>query len=72
VGNFPVGYRSWRTNAAGRLKLVESVQCARVLADTGVAYISVMGNLRIFLPADVIQAPERRYMADLRLPSKKR
>ena len=74
AGNFPVGYRfladEWLPDG---LKLVESVRYARVLAEAGVAYISVMGGTyeSFFLP-DVIQASRKEgYMADLAAAIKK-
>jgi 2,4-dienoyl-CoA reductase-like NADH-dependent reductase (Old Yellow Enzyme family) len=74
IGNFPVGYRfladEWLPDG---LKLVESVQYAQVLADAGVAYISVMGGTyeSFFLP-DAIQASRKEgYMADLAAAVKK-
>ena len=74
VGNFPVGYRflvdEWLPDG---LKLVESVQYARALASSGVAYISVMGGTyeSFFLP-DVVQASEKEgYMADMAAAVKK-
>ena len=74
VGNFPVGYRfladEWLPDG---LKLVESVQYARTLAASGVAYISVMGGTyeSFFLP-DVVQASRKEgYMVDLAAAIKK-
>ena len=74
VGDFPVGYRfladEW---LPGGLKLVESVQYAKALAATGVAYISVMGGTyeSFFLP-EVIQASRKDgYMVDLAAAVKK-
>jgi len=74
VGNFPVGYRfladEWLPDG---LKLSESVQYARALASSGVAYISVMGGTyeSFFLP-DVLQASRKEgYMADLAAAVKK-
>jgi len=74
VGDFPVGYRfladEWLPDG---LKLPESVQYAKVLSESGVAYISVMGGTyeSFFLP-DVIQASRKEgYMADLAAAVKK-
>jgi len=74
VGDFPVGYRfladEWLPDG---LKLSESVQYAKALAASGVAYISVMGGTyeSFFLP-DVIQASRKEgYMADLAAAVKK-
>jgi 2,4-dienoyl-CoA reductase (NADPH2) len=74
VGNFPVGYRfladEWLPDG---LKLSESVQYARSLAASGVAYISVMGGTyeSFFLP-DVLQASRKEgYMVDLAAAIKK-
>jgi len=74
IGNFPVGYRfladEWLPDG---LKLSESVQYAKVLSASGVAYISVMGGTyeSFFLP-DVIQASRKEgYMADLAAAVKK-
>jgi 2,4-dienoyl-CoA reductase-like NADH-dependent reductase (Old Yellow Enzyme family) len=74
VGDFPVGYRfladEWLPDG---LKLSESVQYARALADAGVAYISVMGGTyeSFFLP-NVIQASRKEgYMVDLAAAVKK-
>jgi NADPH2 dehydrogenase len=74
VGHFPVGYRfladEWLPDG---LKLVESVKCARTLAASGVAYISVMGGTyeSFFLP-DMLQASRKEgYMVDLAAAVKK-
>jgi len=68
VGNFPVGYRfladEWLPDG---LKLVESVQYAKSLAASGVAYISVMGGTyeSFFLP-DVLRSSRKEgYMVHL-------
>jgi len=74
VGNFPVGYRfladEWLPDG---LKLAESVQYARSLAASGVAYISVMGGTyeSFFLP-DVLQSSRKEgYMVHLAAAVKK-
>jgi len=74
VGNFPVGYRfladEWLPDG---LKLAESVQYARSLAASGVAYISVMGGTyeSFFLP-DVLQSSRKEgYMVYLAAAIKK-
>jgi NADPH2 dehydrogenase len=68
VGDFPVGYRfladEWLPDG---LKLAESVQYAKLLAASGVAYISVMGGTyeSFFLP-DVQQSSRKEgYMVHL-------
>lgn len=68
VGDFPVGYRfladEWLPDG---LKLTESVQFARSLASSGVAYISVMGGTyeSFFLPDVVLFSREDGYMVGL-------
>jgi 2,4-dienoyl-CoA reductase (NADPH2) len=74
VGDFPVGYRfmadEWLPDG---LKIAESIQYARALAASGVAYLSVMGGTyeSFFLP-DVIQSSRKEgYMVDLAASVKK-
>ena len=74
VGNFPVGYRfladEWLPDG---LRLLESVQYARALAASGVAYISVMGGTyeSFFLPEIVQACKKEGYMVDLAAAVKK-
>ncbi len=68
VGSFPVGYRfladEWLPDG---LKLEESSQLAPKLADSGIAYISVMGGTyeSFFLPDVVEKSKQDGYMVDL-------
>jgi 2,4-dienoyl-CoA reductase-like NADH-dependent reductase (Old Yellow Enzyme family) len=68
VGDFPVGYRfladEWMPDG---LHLEESQQFARSLADSGIAYISVMGGTyeSFSLPEIVTRSKEPGYMLDL-------
>jgi NADPH2 dehydrogenase len=68
VGDFPVGYRfladEWMPDG---LQLEESRQFARSLADSGIAYISVMGGTYESFPLPEIVARSRQpgYMLDL-------
>jgi NADPH2 dehydrogenase len=68
VGDFPVGYRfladEWMPDG---LRLEESRQFARSLADAGIAYISVMGGTyeSFSLPQIVARSKEPGYMLDL-------
>jgi NADPH2 dehydrogenase len=68
VGNFPVGYRfladEWLPDG---LKLAESVQFARSLAASGVAYISCMGGTyeSFFLPNVIKSSRKEGYMVHL-------
>jgi NADPH2 dehydrogenase len=74
VGDFPVGYRfladEWLPNG---LKLEESSQLARRLADAGIAYISVMGGTyeSFFMPDVVEKSKQDGYMVDLAATIKK-
>lgn len=74
VGNFPVGYRfladEWLPDG---LKLEESSHLARTLADSGIAYISVMGGTydSFFLPDVVEKSKQDGYMVDLAAAIKK-
>jgi len=74
VGDFPVGYRfladEW---LPGGLSLNESVQFAKVLASTGVAYISVMGGTyeSFALPEIIEKSKQSAYMLDLAAAVKK-
>jgi 2,4-dienoyl-CoA reductase (NADPH2) len=74
VDDFPVGYRfladEWLPDG---LKLEESSQLARRLADNGVAYISVMGGTyeSFFLPEVVEKSNRDGYMVDLASAIKK-
>ncbi|MBN1102568.1 MAG: NADH:flavin oxidoreductase [Deltaproteobacteria bacterium] len=74
VGDFPVGYRlladEWLPDGLG---LAESLQCARILAASGVAYISVMGGTyeSFFLPEIVSKSRKPGYMVDLAAAVKK-
>ncbi len=68
VGNFPVGYRfladEWLPDG---LHLDESVRFAQMLADAGVAYLSVMGGTydSFFLPEIIEKSKSEGYMSDL-------
>lgn len=68
IGDFPVGYRfladEWMPDG---LQLAESRQFARSLADSGVAYISVMGGTyeSFRLPQVVERSRQPGYMLDL-------
>jgi NADPH2 dehydrogenase len=68
VGDFPVGYRfladEWMPDG---LHLEESGQFARSLADSGIAYISVMGGTyeSFHLPQIVNRSRQPGYMLDL-------
>jgi 2,4-dienoyl-CoA reductase-like NADH-dependent reductase (Old Yellow Enzyme family) len=68
VGDFPVGYRfladEWLPDG---LHLEESRQFAQSLADSGIAYISVMGGTyeSFSLPPIVARSKEPGYMLDL-------
>jgi len=74
VGDFPVGYRfladEWLPDG---LKLSESVEFAKRLAASGVAYLSVMGGTyeSFFLPAMVQASRKEGYMVDLAAAVKK-
>ena len=68
VGDFPVGYRfladEWLPDG---LHLEESKLFARALAESGVAYVSVMGGTyeSFFLPEIVARSNQEGYMIDL-------
>lgn len=68
VGDLPVGYRfladEWLPDG---LKLEESTQFAKVLSESGIAYISVMGGTyeSFTLPEIVARSKTEGYMADL-------
>ncbi len=68
VGDFPIGYRfladEWLPDG---LTLDESVPFARMLADAGVTYLSVMGGTyeSFFLPEIVTRSKTPGYMTDL-------
>lgn len=74
VGTFPVGYRfladEWLPDG---LRLEESTVVARSLANTGVAYLSVMGGTyeSFFLPEIVEKSSKPGYMVDLAAAVKK-
>ncbi len=68
VGDFPVGYRfladEWLPDG---LSLDESVQFAKALSATGIAYISVMGGTyeSFTLPEIIAKSKQPAYMLDL-------
>ena len=68
VGNYPVGYRfladEWMPDG---LQLNESIQFAKSLSQTGIAYISVMGGTyeSFSLPDIMEKSKQEGYMLDL-------
>ena len=68
VGNFPIGYRfmadEWLPDGLG---LEASRRFAKILADSGIAYISVMGGTyeSFMLPEVVERSKQEGYMLDL-------
>lgn len=74
VGDFPVGYRflaeEWLPKG---LKLDESIPFARALANSGVAYLSVMGGTweSFLLPEVLTKSTKQCYMTDLAAAVKK-